>query len=394
MAVIDGYSPQWRVVPAATMALVFLVGISLPWIGLLREQPAVLAFENRGLTAFPEKPRDFQQTLTWPKQFEAWFSDRTWGREQAFSISRSLLLQFAGRAPTERILIGKNGFMFFKGEEADAFDKWFLGRPAYTADNLTTFRNEFERRRRWFTEQGMRYYLVVVPEKFSIYPEMVPSRFGGDHHVKRLEQIERVMEGVDGFLSLRPELLKSKSSELLYYRTDSHWNGRGALLGYHAIIKMLRRDFPSLEARSSLIPPPGDDFYIQDLANMIGNPDLGTPERLEMRDFYHLAKLKPAHARQVELAPTQSGYAANWAAERWLNDAPQVPVKVLVLRDSTSNPLRPSLADHFAESVFLTTHRYDKATITSERPAVVLEIIVERGAGGLIDGYFSLQEAP
>ena len=394
MAAIDGSSPQWRVFPAATIALVFLIGIGLPWIGLVREQPAVLAFENRGLTAFPEEPTDFQQTLAWPKQFEAWFTDRAWGREQALAISRSLLLQYAGRAPTERILIGETGFMFFKGEEADAFDKWFLGRPAYTAANLTTFRNEFERRRQWFTEQGMRYYLVVVPEKFSIYPELVPARFGGARHAKRLEQIEQAMEGVEGFLSLRPELLQSKSSELLYYRTDSHWNGRGALLGYRAIIQMLHRDFPSLEARSHLVPPPGEDYYIQDLATMIGNPDLGTPERLEMRDFYRSENLQPANARQVELAPIQLGYPADWAAERWVNDTPQVPVKVLVLRDSTSVPLRPSLAEHFAESVFLTTHRYDKVTITAEDPAVVLEIIVERGAGGLVDGYFHLQETP
>ncbi len=132
MAAIDAISTQWRTVPAAIIAMVFLLGIGLPWSGLLREQPPVLAFENRALMPFPSQPVDFQQTLAWPKQFEAWFSDRAWGRESALAISRKMLLRYAGRAPTERVLIGENGFMFFKGEEADSFDTMVSGRPAYS----------------------------------------------------------------------------------------------------------------------------------------------------------------------------------------------------------------------------------------------------------------------
>lgn len=382
---------NWKRGPALLFCAVSLAVISVPWLGLLRQAPETLSFENRAISPAPAVPHDWETLQQWPKQFEAWFADRALGRETALAISRSAMFSFAGRAPTERVLLGRDGFIFFKGENALAFDQGFLARPGLSDSDLNVFTDEFRRRTEWFAAQGIAYFMMVVPEKFTVYPEYVPRRFEGGAALKRLQQIELAMRGTANFLSLRPMLLTAKSDGLVFYRTDSHWNGRGALVGYQHLIALLRNRWPELVARSALVPPEDDDYYVQDLATMVGRPELGVAERQEMAAWYRRAPSLPVRSRQLE-AQDQSAYPADWAIERWSSSAPDLPIKALIFRDSTSVPLRSTLAEHFRETAFFSTHRYDKQTVLQEQPDVVIEIIVERGAGGLADGYFHLQE--
>lgn len=373
------------------IAGLFIIGIFLPAWGLLRPAPQALAFENRAVASWPEQPSDWQEALEWPSRFEAWFADRALGRESALSIARTLLFEIANRAPTDLVLMGRDGFLFFKGENALAFDRLHLSPQGYDAAARETLRTEFARRTRWFADQGIPYYLVVVPEKFTVYDDAVPRRFGSGAPVKHLEQVEAELSGFDNFLSLRPALRRAKQRGLVYYRTDSHWNGRGAQVGYLALIEMLRQRWPLLQPRAHLVPPEGDDYYVQDLANMIGRPQLGVPERQDMAAFYAPGRDVPARATWMKDRSTPE-YPRDWAEERWQSAQPDLDLKALFIRDSTSVPLRPTLAEHFRESVFLTTHRFDKQTVLREDPDLVVEIIVERGVLGLAMGYFHLQE--
>ena len=74
------------------------------------------------------------------------------------------------------------------------------------------------------------------------------------------------------FIDLRPALRAAKTRELVYYKTDSHWNYNGAVVGYEALMAAVPIPDPALEATrpqqiisgevpSALRPPPGCRFH-------------------------------------------------------------------------------------------------------------------------------------
>jgi alginate O-acetyltransferase complex protein AlgJ len=369
----------------------FVIGMVFPFLGFVHNRNDNGVLENRRMAPAPAAPRSLADLLAWPKQFDAYFSDRFGGRRLALKYYQRLSVNLFHRSPTSRALIGKDGWIYFTGEDPRVFPAYFLGRPAFTDGDLGVWRNEFERRKAWFAGRGTDYLLVVVPEKYTVYPEFVPDRYRRGTPVKRLEQIESLMrDEAWSFLSLRAPLLAAKAAGSVYYRTDSHWNGRGSWVGYGQIVARLREHYPEVQPQPAPIPPAGHpDFYVQDLAALIGRSELGIPEREEMQRFYAALSDRALCAKRVT-GEGDSRWPREWLVERWRCESAPIKGRVLVLRDSTSYPLIPLLAEAFEETLFVQAHRYPKSLFVAEAPKLVIEVFVERGLHGLADGYYHL----
>ena len=95
--------------------------------------------------------------------------------------------------------------------------------------------------------RGGRFTFVPAPNKSSVYGEMMPASFRAapENNLTRLTA-ELKAAGVS-FTDLRQVLLEQKASGAapdvpLYHRRDSHWNYRGALVGYNAILDSLGKE--------------------------------------------------------------------------------------------------------------------------------------------------------
>jgi len=86
----------------------------------------------------------------------------------------------------------------------------------------------------WFRAHGVRCFRVMIcPDKPTIYPEFLPRwALKTNDHSMPMDLLLR--EGSPVATSPREGLLKTKKTakEDLYYRTDTHWNSRGAWVGY------------------------------------------------------------------------------------------------------------------------------------------------------------------
>src|SRR5678816_4905717 len=82
-----------------------------------------------------------------------------------------------------------------------------------------------------------------------IYPELMPASLRRLHDSYRADQFLAYMRAHSAveILDLRPAILAAKPHELLYHHYDTHWNDRGALIGYQQIAHALRQWFPSIE---------------------------------------------------------------------------------------------------------------------------------------------------
>src|SRR5205814_3281954 len=212
---------------------------------------------------------------------------------------------------------------------------------------------------------------TIAPDKHTMYPEEMPSTLVRINEMTRTDQLFTALQDVGFAVDVRPALFEAKARERIYQRTDTHWNGRGALVAYQQIIGAVRArvpktppawtraDFDSREVETAGL----------DLAGMMGL------KRVLREIDLTLVPRRPRRGRVIEPAG-----ALPTAEEGTLIteiDDPSLP-RAVVFRDSFVSRLVPFLSEHFSRAVYLWQNDFDPDVVTRERPDVVIQEIVGR----------------
>ncbi len=379
----SGYLPD-RPRPAwfgALLVTLFIAMIAAGFAGTFRT-PRVAGnpFEKRAAEPLPSFPDSRAALREYPARFERFFDDRFGMRARLVHIDHWVKATVFGVSPVSKVLIGKSGWLYFRGEDSKAFDRWYRGGETVPDTTLIAARDELLRRQAFLAGRGIPFVVVVVPEKYSVYPEYLPDwstriaqqtpldRFAAD--LARYPQLE--------FIDLRGPLMDAKGSDRLYYQTDSHWNYLGATVGYKALMAKVKQALPGLTVAPVTRPPyvAETDFYSGDLAQM-----LGLERQFRETDIAPLGKiLATPESRCAKLDAAAD--APN--AETYVYRCPNPPrFTALVYRDSMAIPLIPMLAENFSRTTFVTSAQLDAALVERLAPDIVIEEMVERTLSGL-----------
>ena len=190
-----------------------------------------------------------------------------------------------GNVDTQRILSGKDGWLFFKGDfwNGECLDPGRVKRLLAQADVLSDMAGA----------AGIDLILSVAPDKSTIYPEMLQPRHRRYWNCKpesgalwrKLAKTE-----APSLLDHAVPLLKRKAEgdpHLLYSRTDSHWTRYGAA---YAFRQLLQRALPGLPMHQA--PP------IEVTGKRPAHPDLAS-RMLLLNVADQLETVKDEFAEQV-----------------------------------------------------------------------------------------------
>ena len=359
----------------------FALALVLPLLGVLQKRNLELtAFENRRTVAWPAAPTTQASMRSWPPAFEAAFADRFGGRDSLIGLHHFAKTALFSVSPVPKIMIGRDGWLFFLGEDGNSLDRDYRGVLPYPADEPAKVAAEFKRRHDYLAARGIPYVVMVVPDKHTIYPEYLPSwvtRVAGETRLDRLYSALRAYPEIN-VLDLRPTLLEAKTRERLYFKTDSHWNYLGATIGYQVLIGAVKALVPSVPAMPADRPPylPGVDFYSGDLTRM-----LGLPAWLEEDDIAPFSKVlgdSSGRCAKESDAPFPVGSPQPAAQTHvYVCDHPQLPT-ALVYHDSMGDIFMPMLSENFRRVVYVIDRHLDQSLVEREKPDVVIEELVER----------------
>lgn len=86
--------------------------------------------------------------------------------------------------------------------------------------------------------RGQELYYIALPNKNTVYPEYMPSIDKADYTA--LKQLEDYVNNNHDFrfLFMDDEMLAAKRNGRLYFMTDTHWNGRGAMVCAEALHRL------------------------------------------------------------------------------------------------------------------------------------------------------------
>jgi hypothetical protein len=366
---------QNRILNAVTV-FGFLVLIALPLLRFSPEPWTDLA-ENRTSAPLPPTPSSWAALQKYPSGFEAFFNDHFGFRNELIG-SHAIFKYYVLRiSPHERVLLGKNQWLFYTGNESIPD---FKGEIVPDTATLAAWSDTLKQRQDWLAERGIAYRFVIAPNKQTIYPEFMPPGIVRGTTSRRQQILGYLASrgGLSPVVDAAGLMLQAKGGPILFHPLDTHWNPAGAYLGYRALMTDLLRDGKP-EGRMLDIP---DAQFV--------------PSPVTAGDLTNMMGLKQGIYRAV-ISSEYAGPRLN-CGQYALSDAAKVPphkpadivmdcpagapgTRALIFSDSMIEAMTPYLAESFGH-IRITRHDLGpdelEAFVREERPTVVIEERSER----------------
>jgi len=312
--------------------------------------------------AFPTTTADLAK---FPAAYEAYWKDSFGLRDQLLRWHSALKVFVFGVSPDTTHVIGKERWIF--NDNHRIVDNW-RGVIPFTDEELARWKQRIERRRDAVAALGAHYFFSIAPDKPGIYPDFMPDRIDkiGPARIDQLFAYLAKNSTAD-VLDIRPALIADRANDRpgdrVYFELGTHWQKRGAIVGYNAIAEHLQRRLPKLRTWPVAMhvheaSPGGDsegaNMYIGDL----------------LPQTKHWWALPDRKARVVQ---------HDDAKRRWIfeKDDPSLP-RIVIFHDSFGETFFDEWAETSSRLVLVHDYDFDLELIRAEKPDLVIEFIVER----------------
>ncbi len=215
----------------------------------------------------PDWPATVAEWLALPAALDAYLKDHFGLRQALIRAHKDLTKPMLGTG-SDAVLVGRDGRMFYLGEEAVRQSAGLVlrdERVASSVDLVAAMNAALARR-------GVRFLVAVPPNGSTVYQDDLPD--WAQNHGRRTEY-DLFLEGLAAkgvtTVDLRPVMARARAEGAAYYRHDTHWTARGALAAFNAVVEAAGHPGWRLDpatALSSPAPRKGGD-----LARLLGVQD-------------------------------------------------------------------------------------------------------------------------
>ena len=343
---------------AAFTALILLLCL-IPSLGMLLPAQEGAAGGNQALSRAPSlRDPEGNWNPGYLSQIQDYAGDNFYLRQEMITAWSALNAKGLRSSITEDVVLGTDGWLYFADTLPD-----YVGLQPMTDREIFSAARNLRLMAEYCESQGARFLFTLAPNKNSLYPEHMPNltlpSARKPRDAKRLaEELER--QGVD---YLDCFALFRGQEETLYFKTDSHWNGKGAALAADAVNRALGRSSGYFDG-----PFTREEVHKGDLYDML----YPAGEGLEADPVYSgeltIEYDVPIRSAENLTIMTHGGGEGS----------------LVMFRDSFGNNLYPYLADSFGAALFSRSMPY-RLDLAAQREAdYVAAELVERNLRYLI----------
>ena len=145
----------------------------------------------------------------------------------------------------KQIISGDENWLFL-GNHYENINETVFGIDTFNTEELNNIKMVQSERKRFLDSLGIDYYVMIAPEKSTIYKEKIPIKIDVER-TKSNQVIDLLSQLGITVIFPKDTLLKSKQSLQVYYKYDSHWNANGAYIAYTQLMDSLKIKHPELQ---------------------------------------------------------------------------------------------------------------------------------------------------
>lgn len=275
-------------------------------------------------------------------------------QEEAANANSNLTAALADDAyiDSDQVLAGKGGWLFYKRADDGTSMQDYQGTSTFSDATMESIKNSLVRQRDTFAARGIRFVVMIIPNKEIIYSEYMPSTVYRTSEVTRCDKLYEYLTNNSDLEVVYPkaELLAAKNSYQVYYKYDTHWNFAGVYVGVQCLLRQLYGTYEDISGARLVVE---HQNMSGDLASLIGMTDKYND------DFYY------------------NFYAQDINMSQIVGDS------ILVVGDSFSDLMLGELGYYFANVNQVGVWTFKMSMLDSYQPDVVLWECAERYADRL-----------
>lgn len=328
----------------------------IPLVGMIW-YPTKTSTEKTELAKWPTINADNWWDLGNLEEMSAYFEDRFSFRQEMVTANAFIRSRFLKSETTDQVIVGNNDWLYFSGELSDfQGDDILSEREFYNIiHNLNLMKNYIE-------QQGSQMILTIAPNKSTLYGENMPYYYPEGEN-SNLQQLTTLLEETD-IIYVDLNKLFQEQDAVLYFEKDSHWNTKGAVLVYNALMEAMGLEHETYENLSYIL----ENNHIGDLEEMLYPMAIEEEEDISYKKEF-------AYEYVNEVVDNM---------DAWIETSnPNKETKVLMYRDSFGETLLPFLAEEIGEGYFSRLVPYNLAQVAQYQPDYVIIERVERKIAAL-----------
>ena len=174
---------------------------------------------------------------------------------------------------SDSVLVGRDGRMFYLGEEAVRQSAGLVLRDARVVNSVDLI----AAMNAALVKKGVRFLVASPPNGSTVYQDDLPD--WAQNHGRRTEY-DLFLEGLAAkgipTVDLRPVMAEARAEGAAYYRHDTHWTARGALAAFNAVATAAGH--PDWRLNPAIALTPSAPRKGGDLARLLGVQDAVSEE--------------------------------------------------------------------------------------------------------------------
>ena len=168
-------------------------------------------------------------------QFNEWFNDRFFGRGILINLYNDLNFRLSAH-------VKSNGWCINK--ETKWIGRCSDMRKMPSDSEMQHIVRNIERLKKFAQKHNMKFYILIPPTQGLLYGKKI-SPFWVSNELKNTQKIKNYIKQYTDIDVLYPyeEILNKSKEELVFFKTDIHWNDVGAFVAYSKLMDIVKKDF-------------------------------------------------------------------------------------------------------------------------------------------------------
>lgn len=308
--------------------------------------------ENTTLSEWPAFVKDGEPNINYLEDMGDYFEDHFAFRLQMLTANAMIWSKGFDTSTTDQVVTGKDDWLYFSGTMDD-----YTGRDLLSDRELKAIVHNLSLMDSYVEFCGGRLIVTVAPNKNTLYNSAMPYYYqkGETSNLERLVPLleEAGIEYVDLTETFQNE------DEVLYFKRDSHWNNKGALLAYNTVMDAMGREHETY----ANVPTVTEKDHIGDIDEIL-YPLAAEPEE----NIYYSKDWGFDYVNDV----TDN-------MDEWIETVnPDKDGTLLMYRDSFGESILPFFADEYNKAYFSRLVPYNMENLIQYQPDTVIVERVER----------------
>ncbi|MTK62890.1 hypothetical protein GMA65_13765, partial [Turicibacter sanguinis] len=214
-------------------SLILVLPLSYVWID---DYVDTNNYENRDLYQFPLHTNNLREFFT---EFEKFFNDRLPYKNQFTKLNSIINYKIFNCIESDNVLLGDDNWLFYKSTNDGNSLADYQGTNHFNNKQLNLISERLSDYKETLQTKDIDFVLFIAPNKEQIYSAFMPTYINVINDTSRTDALVEYLKQGNNIKVVYPkkELEEASKVNLTYYKTDTHWNNYGGMVGAYALLK-------------------------------------------------------------------------------------------------------------------------------------------------------------